>query len=61
MLNALQLELQSLIALLVGPDLLGELATVRGVEFGDEFRDEVLVLQRLLDSGQTWAMPLSLC
>ena len=60
MLDALQLELQTLVALLVGPDLVGELAAVRGVQLGDEFGDEVLVLQRLLDGGQAWAMPLSL-
>lgn len=61
MLDALQLALQALIALLVGPDLLGELVAVRSVQLGDELRDEVLVLQRLLDGRQAWAMPLSLC
>jgi hypothetical protein len=60
-LDARQLALQLLVALLLGADLLGDLVAIRGVQLVDELRNEVRVLQRLLDRGQrgTGLLPLA--
>jgi hypothetical protein len=60
-LDARQLALQLLVSRLLGPDLLGDFMAVRGVQLVDELRNEVLVLQRLLDVGQhgTGLLPLA--
>lgn len=58
--DALELALQALVAVLLGPDLLGNLVAVRGIQLGDELGDQVLVLQRLLDGGQAGALALPL-
>jgi hypothetical protein len=58
--DALQLVLQPQVLVLLGLDLLGNLLAVCRVQLGHQLRDEVLVLQRLLDRRQGWAMPLSL-
>jgi hypothetical protein len=59
-LNALQLALQTVVAVLLGADLLDNLVAVRGVQLVDELRDEVRVLQRLLHRGQRRARLLAL-
>lgn len=59
-LDALQFALQSLISVLLGPDLLGNLVAVRGIELGDELGDQVLVLEGFLDGRQARALSLSL-
>jgi hypothetical protein len=58
--DALELALQALIPVLLGPDLLGNFVAVRGIQLGDELGDQVLVLERFLDGGQARALPLPL-
>jgi hypothetical protein len=60
-LDTLQFALQPLVPVLLGPNLLGDLMAIRGVQLVDELRDEVLVLQRFLDGGQrrTGLLPLA--
>lgn len=58
--DALQFALQSLVSVLLGPDLFGNLVAVRGIELGDELGDQVLVLEGFLDGGQARALSLSL-
>lgn len=60
-LDALQLSLQLLISLFVGPDLLGDSGAVARVQLVDELRNEVLVLDGFVDRGQarTGCLPLA--
>jgi hypothetical protein len=59
-LDALHFALQAVVAVLLGADLFDDLLAVRGVQLVDELRDEVLVLQRLLDRRQRRARLLAL-
>lgn len=59
-LDAVQVPLQTLVALLVVADLVGDGGAVAGVQLVDEVRNEVLVLDRLLDRRQGGARGLAL-
>lgn len=60
-LDAPEVALQPGISVFLGAKLVDNLVAVRGIELADEFGDEVLVLQRLLDGGQggTGLLPLA--